>query len=43
MKADSRRHPQRIADSETDEHVIVCHHGKMIEIICPTLGSCKAT
>ena len=42
MKADSHRRPERIADSEPDEHMIVFHRGKMVEIICPTLGTCKA-
>ena len=40
MKADSHRRPERIADSEPDAHIIVFHHGKMIEIICPSLGRC---
>lgn len=43
MKADSYRGPERIADSERDEHMIVFHHGRMVEIICPKLGSCKAS
>jgi hypothetical protein len=43
MKADSPRRRERIADSELDEHLIVFHHGKVLEVICPTLGRCEAT
>ena len=43
MKADSHRRPERIADSEPNEHIIVFHRGKMVEIQCPTLGTYKAS
>ena len=43
MKADSHCRPQRIADSEPDEHMIVFHHGKMVEIIRPKLERCRAS
>ena len=30
-------------DGDIFNAAALLHHGKMIEIICPTLGSCKAT
>ncbi|MCO6475990.1 MAG: hypothetical protein J5I94_05175 [Phaeodactylibacter sp.] len=42
MKKMSEKKRTRLGDSSgKEEHIIVFHKGKAIEIICPKLGRCK--
>ena len=43
MKAESRREPARIRDSERDSHVIEFVGGRAVAVICPRLGRCEIT
>jgi len=38
-KAMSQKRTVRLGDSEADEHIIVFHHGSMVEIHCPKADS----
>lgn len=41
MKKISKKSKQSLGDN--DDHLIIFHKEEVIEIICPTLGTCKIT